>query len=252
MHIWSSKTDEHRFGVHRRGSIYLNNLDDPKQKTRMLHWELSIPGRHWGIGIEFSYGDEPVNLNIGAFGFCFWLSLDTPMLRRLRDRVCPKKKDGTPTWEEREWKVTFHHGSAYWTIGRDPNSWSKADGWRNSSFNLPDFLLGRQKYTNEVLQPYVEVVIPMPEKNYIGKCQIERCTWKRKRWPFEKSIIRAEINLEKPPMFAGKGENSWDCDDDCIYAMTCGAKTVTEAITRYQEAVYRDRARYGMPSKVGA
>lgn len=51
------------------------------------------------------------------------------------------------------------------------------------------------------------------------------------------------------PMFAGKGENSWDLDDDCIYATGVGTRsspwTVDEVVARYRDAVEESRRRYG-------
>lgn len=248
MHRWSQNISEGRFGFHRRGHWWLYDLENPKATRRSIGWELDIPSHHYGLSIELGYDDEPFLFFIGL-GLGIWVHLESPLLVKLRDRLCPKRKDGKPKYEGREWSITFHDGSAYWNIGRSADGWSSSDGWRHSSFNLPDFLLGRQVYSEDDIQSWVEAAIPMPEKTYAGKVRVYRSIWTRPRWPFRKTMVRAEVSVEHPPMFAGKGENSWDCDDDCIFAMTTRAGTVTDAVAKYQEAVYRHRSKYGQPSK---
>lgn len=51
-------------------------------------------------------------------------------------------------------------------------------------------------------------------------------------------------------MHQGKGENSYDQDDDGIFGMGVPGTTLEEAIKGYQDAVSRDRKRYGMPDSL--
>jgi hypothetical protein len=55
-----------------------------------------------------------------------------------------------------------------------------------------------------------------------------------------------------PPQFAGKGENSWDCDDDGIYGCTYETGNWAEAVRRYVAEVESYRERYGQPSRKAA
>jgi hypothetical protein len=58
-------------------------------------------------------------------------------------------------------------------------------------------------------------------------------------------MVRAEITPDKPIPVPGKGENSWDCDDDASYGMTCAAQTPAEAVAHYSASIQRDRQRHG-------
>lgn len=49
----------------------------------------------------------------------------------------------------------------------------------------------------------------------------------------------------KPIPVPGKGENSWDCDDDAIHSSHGPHSTVHQAVAALVASVYRDRTRYG-------
>ena len=126
-------------------------------------------------------------------------------------------------------------------------SWSRAalwPGW-HLTFNprLRDRLLGRMDCVTETGEPF-SVVVPLPEGNYPGECRREKRTWQRKRWPFSRrERVGYWIDMKIAPPVPGKGENSWDCDDDGVYGT--GGATVAEAIANVTRAALRDRERYG-------
>lgn len=64
------------------------------------------------------------------------------------------------------------------------------------------------------------------------------------------------MEIEKPPMRAGKGENSWDLDDDGCFGMSAPwdktpptwktrDQCAREAVAYYVESAMRDAKRYG-------
>ena len=56
----------------------------------------------------------------------------------------------------------------------------------------------------------------------------------------------------RPPMYAGKGENSWALDDDCIYSSTGPIRrepwTVGDAVAAYVASYEQSVKRYGRAS----
>lgn len=115
-------------------------------------------------------------------------------------------------------------------------------------------LLGKRDYLRVERDP-VTLVFQMPghdaEYEAVLTPQVE--TWQRRRalW----GGMRREgydVAVKRPPMFQGKGENSWDCGDDGIFGMTVECRTPEEAVAGYIKAVERQRAKYGMPSEARA
>ena len=70
----------------------------------------------------------------------------------------------------------------------------------------------------------------MPEGKYPAHVKRERRTWKRPRW--FTPLVRGywDVDVESGIPVPGKGENSWDCDDDAIFASSF---SVNKAETAY-------------------
>lgn len=88
--------------------------------------------------------------------------------------------------------------------------------WR---LDFLDLLFGRAVYEEEThLRDVVEV--PMPEGKYPAVVYVKRVRWKRQRLP-ARWYWRNTIEVGKGGLpFPGKGENSWDCDDDATHSIT--------------------------------
>lgn len=116
-----------------------------------------------------------------------------------------------------------------------------------SEAKLKNLLLGRQVHTKRDVGESVPVEIVMPEGTYHGTATIRVSTRKRPRW---RLLTRqsVEIKLANPPKFAGKGENSWDIEDDGFFSATFPEATVDEAVAGYRDLVLTRRARHGQPS----
>jgi hypothetical protein len=117
-------------------------------------------------------------------------------------------------------------------------------GWHlKGSVRTRDWLLGRMRCETTKGEPE-PVVIPMPEGNYPGTLRQEHRVWKRKRWPWPSKTrsdfwIDMEVGIPTP----GKGENSYDCEDDAIFGT--GGASRSEAIGNVTKAALRQRERYG-------
>lgn len=154
------------------------------------------------------------------------------------------------TWDNNSREIGFSWYDGYLSVRlwcRDGNSWSRGDRWWHFKqpilINPADIFLGRQKYSEETLEEG-ETTVPMPEADYPATYRLFRATWKRPRWPWPLIILRANIAVEGGIPVPGKGENSWDMDDDAIFSMTCAAATKEEATQIYKESVLRDRMKY--------
>ncbi len=107
-----------------------------------------------------------------------------------------------------------------------------------------DAVLGRREHDERVLE-VVPVVVCMPEGQYSGTCQVVESTWRRRRWPIVERMVRTKLDVPEGVPFPGKGENSWDCDQDATYGQTGPWRTPEEAVAELVKHVLTRRARNG-------
>lgn len=210
---------------------------------------LYVPGNNfqvsWHLGSR-SCAFELTFSSIGDDDFCFYIAIpflfafwfmigNLPIVKKLPG----VKWNGEWGSGERKIGVAIHH-ETFWIY-----PWIDDDG-RWWSLNFPDFFFGRAKYSTVDLEQDTTVV-PLPEGDYPAKYRLYRATWKRPRWPWAKTLLRGEIEVEKGIPIPGKGENSWDMDDDAIFSMTCVAATKEETVAAYVDSVMRTRGKYGWP-----
>ena len=166
--------------------------------------------------------------------------------------------------------------------------WNSCDAWSRDSikdwpwrthgwsftYNWLDALVGRTRYESEP-GTWHDATLTMDGREIPMRVHLYRCRWRRDRWysrvmahAWGQWVYRAGISVAghdhddpertrwenvKPPGFAGKGENSWDCGDNATYAMTVAVRatpyTVADLVAMYEADVLRSRAKYGMPSE---
>lgn len=196
--------------------------------THTIHWGIN---RVWSVWLHINPAWVPVEKRTG------------------RAKARWERKD----FADKQIGVTLHDWTFHWHVWKDPHSWSRADGWRNSHFNVKDWVLGRTVHDEEVLEE-VTTVVALPEGRYPAHVRLLRETWKRKRGWFglgEQEVRRADIKVlaadgsTNSIGVPGKGENSWDCDEDGIWEMRTPATTVAEAIGALVESVLGTRERHG-------
>ena len=155
------------------------------------------------------------------------------------------------TFEHLKWayinraiSVSFGEFGMHWNLWTDSMGWSsKTPKWRNGFFSLTDFIFGKKKYTQEVIDTK-QVEIPMPEKSYQATVEFREDTWKRKRW-FGKSITRVDIEIPEGIPHEGKGENFWDCGVDYTFGMCCPANSIADGVGKLVGDVLATRVKYG-------
>lgn len=193
------------------------------------------------IDVQFSgIGDEDFHFSLAIYKlFYFGFSIERLKIVRKLPGVKWNGKWGSG---EREIRLSWQPWSWHWNVWTYPHE--SRGGWRDDWFDLADFLLGREKYS-ETKGETEEILIPMPEGNYPAKLTfVQRC-WKRPRWWKTRTRTDADVEMIEPIPIPGKGENSYDLDDDALYGVNCVASTIDEAIMQVQESAYRNRHRYG-------
>lgn len=134
-------------------------------------------------------------------------------------------------------------GHIWIDLWADPNDSGHNKRWQQFNWGPQDFFLGRMRYTQYDERRH-ETVIVMPEGRYPATITTYIAYWKRQRWPFAKRMRRAEIEVKGGIPVPGKGENSWDMDDDAIFSMTTPAINVHEAQRKIFDSAMRDRIKY--------
>lgn len=196
-----------------------------------FHWEWLLGRRNTFCHVSITVGGEDwLKISIALpYLFAIWFHID------LQHRFT----------EERETGFNLYQGLFSWKIWQDSWNWhAETPKWRQGSFDILDFLLGKQKYTAKTLDED-RVFIKMPEECYHGNCRIYRATWKRPRWPWPLILTRANIEMDNSIPIPGKGENAWDQGDDGIYSMTMTASSCDEAAKIFRDSVLETRKKRG-------
>lgn len=220
------------------------------------HWYF---GGKWCLAhINIGAGDSNRDLNfcigipfVGLFGINFerllpeWLT-DGEMTKSY---LHPGEMFRMPI--ERQIGFSIHNGTIWISLWENPMGSSRKDAWWWEFNWCPaDTFLGDTKYSKRILSE-TKSAVWLPEAIYPVKVTIFESTWKRPRWPFAKKMIRAEVEpIDQEhgiPSHAGKGENSYDLDDDALFSITLHAETPAEAVKRTADSILRDRKKYGAP-----
>ena len=145
-----------------------------------------------------------------------------------------------------EWQFAMSDGRIRLTLGGDPMSWSRADPWWwHWSVDPAEVLFGKMQHSETVVSRTASVV-PMPEGSYPCVVVMKAERWQRTRLPWAShTTTRAHVEIPKGVPVPGKGENSWDIDDDAIFSQTAPAKTIEEGIAHVVESALKSRRRYG-------
>lgn len=162
------------------------------------------------------------------------------------------------------WLDVWHNSMGSWHSDRRElreAPWYTA-GWE-WTFHWFDRLFGGTSYAKEP-GTWHDAEVELAGQRVPLRVHLYRCKWSR-RWPwvgrwlhrFDVSVaghdfndpLHGTIQVGRPPMFAGKGENSYDQDDDAIYVAGSVARqeayTVADAVEHYRASYERERARRG-------
>lgn len=129
--------------------------------------------------------------------------------------------------------------------------------WRGYEIKLKwppvlDWIFGREKRREEILATH-DVKVPMDGRDHAAVVKVSHTYSVRPRWPWRfRHSYGSWIDVENPPRFAGKGENSYDCGDDAIWGMGSRETSPASIVGEYVKRVMEYRERYGMPSELAS
>lgn len=127
--------------------------------------------------------------------------------------------------------------------------WGDDSGYgphRQRVINVERIMFGKYLHEKEWLDPEpVPIEVTMPEASYPGTAQRFVSTTGYAR--FRKAQRTPRVNIEIPQgiPIPGKGENVWDLGDDAIFALTCPAESIDEAIEELRQSAFRTRRKHG-------
>lgn len=208
------------------GAVFLWGDDEDAVERNRVEW--LIPSHFFGA--EFSIDEMESEWKIGVHTLLFSLWV--------HGRIRPRASRSA------EWSFSVHDGQLWIKWGADPDAWSSDDPWwQRFSIDPMTIVFGKVKHSKTSIYK-TEVLIPLPEGDYIAECELFESRWTRPRWPFTRRLRRVELELKEPIPIPGKGENSWDIEDDAIFGSVFPAKTVAEAVNGIRESVMNTRERY--------
>lgn len=205
-------------------------------------------------------GDEgDITFHI-AFFVGIWVSFERFIPRSWYPTYESKTYGKLPA--EREFSLSFHGGRFWWNfwVSDEWSSWTKNKTWRKGCWRIVDWIKGKHQYSRvEAGKDYL--LLPFFEGIYnVEVIKYERID-KWQRWPSRKMVsweIKAGYYddkgefIEKPIPVEGKGENSWDCDEDATYSMSFpghpfkkNIKSSYDAALYFWHSMMKDRERRG-------
>lgn len=126
-------------------------------------------------------------------------------------------------------------------------------------YNIKDILLGGTDYHPKRGKPEMRTMY-LAEGAYEIKLERDLSTWTRPRWPFPTRSSSYHWEVVRGPQGAstsgrqvgvpipGKGENSYDCDDDAVFGGSITGYDADDALGNILAMVMHDRTRRASPS----
>lgn len=226
-----------------RGSVH---TEDRRWKLG-AEWKLG----GWSCGAAFGIqSEEDLGGSLRVPGVALHWHASTPLTRWLRERA--GYHDLEVSFAIHDWLLTFYP----WV---DPMGGWRSDGrWWQQATSLHlhprEWTIWRwlRKHLGVQNESYREtlverrVLVALPEAVTTVVFRWERQVYRD--WPFTPRVYENwTAKPENPLPIPGKGENSWDCEDDAIYAMSFGTDCLhlEDAVGRLVASVYKDRLRRG-------
>jgi hypothetical protein len=147
----------------------------------------------------------------------------------------------------REVSLKWSDGEIWWNFWNHPSDWSRGEwrGYFNPLRWLLNLLLGKRT-VQEVPIRSKQAYVYLPEGFIPAECVMTEMVYTRPRWPWP---IRRYRLVNICPVVGvpvpGRGENSWDGDDDTVQAMSVRADDINSALRQFSESVMQYRLKDG-------
>lgn len=212
-------------------------------RESVFRWSWNLWSKDMSCQLNLATHEDAISGNVGCYLLTFYWGFEH---HRMQQWIANKIKRPDETYGSgRALGVYWFSGSLVINLWEDPmESRSTDPWWWHMSITPVDLLLGRAKYSERVLKRDTRE-LALLEKTYPVQIELKEATWKRPRWPWPMRIMRAEIESKEGIPVPGKGENSWDCDEDATFGLTTPARTFDEALSTMYSTVMRQRERHG-------
>lgn len=240
-------------GKTRRRWLWFGDEWDGGGWIKLCTWRAAYWGR-----LELSLGgeDRDVTLAIQVARFAWVLSVYLPWLARFlpdEDRgngFALSVEDQRPAiglpWADAMVSVWVWNDDMCWESDQ-LKAWPwQGYGW--SFFYHPfRWVVGDTRH-EELEGDVVNAGIAMPEGVYPATIQVNRSRWTRPRWFDGPWMWRARVKVPNGVPIPGKGENSWDCEDDAVFGSTLAVElerpSLQSVADQFAENITARRQRY--------
>lgn len=262
--------------------IYFKFLNlSPVDSEKLFHFRGHL-GRGWrdlwlrfevasGRALKLTYdhgeagdNDSSSMVTIGLFFFTAYISFNLPRHWYFQKRCLA-------TWDNNkefylvqgrrygfyfyDWAFVWHfHAKAHESSSKDP--W-----WMHQYIHLDELVFGKVEMLKAEICSIEDIHFKIGEKEFVmDSIEWIRYTRFRRFIPYSlyhRKSIGVDMKIEDPPKRAGKGENSWDCDDDGSYGLHRSWPHETpnylknrdiaakQAVDIYVSSLFSDLKRYG-------
>jgi len=242
---------------HGRGWLYIGEPGYNTTKKIGVEWRFGSKRCALSLDLNHVDGDRGVMLQIAIpWLVALYITLDG-FIPAGPDGWLPGHwadssiKPGEKFWypEQRTIGIRIFDKMIWISLWQNEMEWrSDQPWWWEFTIHPIDVLLGDEKHSSRDIATG-DMRVWMPEGVYSATYRTYESTWKRPRWPWVKRAIRTDIDLQQAIPFSGKGENSWDLDEDGLEGFTATTANLHEAQRQVRESVLRTRRSRGDPER---
>lgn len=158
---------------------------------------------------------------------------------------------------DREVEISWHNWGVHWSIWMPPHEWNSTDSkLRRGHIYFDRILFGKHKCEFKDLETEQHTIyfVEGPYNVRVTKKQRvdswpRRLTRKSIAYQVEAGYYNNDGKwIQRPVPVEGKGENSWDCDENAIYSSHFPArdmKNCHDAALYFEADMRKDRVKYG-------
>lgn len=226
----------------------------PRECGANIHWRV-LPKKGFGVGAQLKWGTNgsdttpDISVHLGRLAD-IWVQFSHVIPYSWLERHRP---DGSVDYDSRVFSLNIGTDRFRWECWARDGHWSRSDPkWMQGSIDYRTVLFGREEHTCTIVDEGT-CVIPLPEANYPATYKIEHRVNRRTRplGRLRDTLLGArewhtiDLTPGQPIIVPGKGENSWDCDDDHLWSQSSPGRSVAGAIGSFVESVLSTRERHG-------
>lgn len=231
-------------GPGKHGRFVLRVGDHDSSSARL---EYDFPAKRFGLGVKFDTDEDAMQLTACVPPLSLYATFDGEVPRLLAMLVEDAfPADVRPLFTDRDFSVSVFDHALWWNFGvtrmGSPNTRPR---WKDGSWRP----LGHDKVQSERLLERRPVLVRMPEKSYSGTAELLACTHGFDKLPrfLDRKFTRVSIQMDEGIPVPGKGENSWDQDQDATFGVTMPARSIEAAVLELAKDVRETRERRAGP-----